>query len=297
MRPVYLQEEADLRDAGFHILSHFLDSPITGGRSWLADATLLTGIRVTTQHIYNELVGANKKNLTHELKDAGYYSVLAAPGTTKTWQQWKSFYFFDDYLVQGDFSYKGPELNFGSMPDQFLLDYARKEIMTHDTGKPLFLMAILVSSHTPFSVVPAYIPDWNMIGDGSIYYDVKNSYYKNTWLTGGEYPEGYTASVGYVIKVISEFLVKFVHDESLVVIVGDHQPRFPVREKGSSSSVIIHLISRSEDLIAPFRSYGYSSGLRPQQPLPHPGMESFLPVFMQVISGDRSAISDMEYLH
>ena len=50
----YAQMETDFAAAGFHVYSHFLDSPAYGGNSWLADATLTTGVRISDQEISSE---------------------------------------------------------------------------------------------------------------------------------------------------------------------------------------------------------------------------------------------------
>jgi hypothetical protein len=133
------------------------------------------------------------------------------------------------------------------------------------------------------------LPDWNEIADGSEYRTLPNREFKNNWLTGGEYPEGYTHSIHYVLTVVSDFLVEYIGDDSLIVVVGDHQPRFPIREQGSSKSVPIHLISRDRDLISRFERYGFTWGLEPRQALPHPGMETFYPNLMSVIRGSNES--------
>jgi hypothetical protein len=171
------------------------------------------------------------------------------------------------------------------MPDQFLLNFIRKNILTRPSESPLFMQIMLVSSHTPFDVVPAYFPDWEQIEDGSEFRSADNPRFHNNWLTGGEYPEGFTASVRYVLRVVTDFLIRYIQDDALIMIAGDHQPRFPVREKGSSSSVPIHVLSRDASLVEPWKRYGFVPGIEPHQPLPHPGMEEFYPMFLSVIHG------------
>ena len=286
----YPEIERELRGAGYRMASHFLESPITGGRSWLAEATLLSGIRVGSQSAYDSIIESAPRNLTHDFFHAEHRSILAAPGTTTTDEQWKKFNRFDEYLVQSDFGYRGPHFAFGAMPDQFLLNYIRKNVLAGrsgnpHTGAPLFMQIMLVSSHTPFNMVPKYFEDWDAIGDGSEYRAAENPTFHNNWLTGGEYPEGFTASIRYVLRVVADFLIRTISDDSLIVIVGDHQPRFPVREKDSSSSVPIHILSRDETLVEPFMRYGFQPTLEPSQSLPHPGMEEFYPMFLRVIKG------------
>lgn len=77
--PFYASYEPIINRNGLSVFSSFLDSPTTGGRSWLADATLWTGARVSSQQKYDDLVGSDVVNIQKVLSDAGYYSALIAP--------------------------------------------------------------------------------------------------------------------------------------------------------------------------------------------------------------------------
>ena len=284
MEPAFYETENILSEAGFSCFSRLIESPITGGKSWLADATLLTGIRVDSQGLFDALLNTGFYNMTHIFSDADYRTIMSAPGTSKAGNAWKSFYRFTEYYFHDDFGYKGPYFCFGSMPDQYQLNWLRKGPLAENTG-PLFLMSILVSSHTPFNYVPQYIDDWDTLGDGSEFRETKNLIFENRWLSGKEYPEGYTASVAYVLRVLRDFMRNEIDVSSLVIIVGDHQPRFPIRERGASSSVIMHIFSQDRDLVFPFSFYGFNEGIIPERTNDPMKMESFLPCLIEIISG------------
>jgi hypothetical protein len=63
--------------------------------------------------------------------------------------------------------------------------------------------------------------------------------------------------------------------------MGDHQPNLQLTGEGEPWSVPVHVISGNPRLLEPFRKRGYTSGLIPAQPLPHAGMETFLPTFLR----------------
>jgi hypothetical protein len=63
LEPFFLEREVSLRKNGYHIFSHFIGSPVIGGWSWLADATLLTGIRIDSQQKYKALLQSNAPSL------------------------------------------------------------------------------------------------------------------------------------------------------------------------------------------------------------------------------------------
>ncbi|MFP4362832.1 MAG: sulfatase-like hydrolase/transferase [Spirochaetia bacterium] len=283
MEGFYSDLQENLSSRGYTIYSNFIDSTTFGGTSWLADATLLTGVRIQSQHAYDEIINTDVYNLTHLLDDAGYERSMIAPGTRNADQNWRDFYQFDNYVFYRDFQYNGPIFTFGYMPDQFALNYVRNRFSLRDTSNPQFFEFILVSSHAPFRFIPEYIEDWDSIDDGSMFYRTNNEEYDNNWLTGGEYPEGYTASIRYVLHTVTEFLYRFANEEALVIIVGDHQPKYPVSEGGASFSVPVHILSRTRKDVFPFSFFGYTEGIIPEQELPHTGMEEFLPQLLEVI--------------
>lgn len=281
--PAYAEAGEALADAGYAVYTSFLESPAFGGRSWLADATLLTGLFLDSQAKYNEAVVSGVENLTHVLGRAGFTRVLAAPGTYDADESWRSFYEYDHYLFRYDFGYEGPFISFGAMPDQFLLkrtaDYVR------DLDAPRFVTYVLVSSHVPFERIPPFIEDWGSLGDGSVYGRVPSHWFNNNWLSGGEYPQGYIAAIRYVLKAVAGYLVTQVDDDSLVIVVGDHQPRIPIAEPGASYSVPIHVISRDPGKVRPFRHFGFRAGLSPSDGGPHPRMDRFYHMLLDVING------------
>jgi arylsulfatase A-like enzyme len=277
LEPFFLEREVSLRKNGYHIFSHFIGSPVIGGWSWLADATLLTGIRIDSQQKYKALLQSNAPSLPKLFQEAGYNTLLAAPGTVHgSWEEVRLFYGFDEDMLGSDYVYNGPGFSFVPITDQRL----KKDEIT-----ACFVEYILVSSHGPFNRIPPYIENWEELGDGSIYNDLPMQYFDNDWYTGREYDEGYEAAIRYVLKVITEYLVQFIDDETLVVIVGDHQPKFPITERGSPLSVPVHVISRDRSLIELLVGHGYVESLIPSQSPPHPGMETFYQTFMDVING------------
>lgn len=296
IEPVYEELEQRLRRSGYHGYTGFLVSPAFGGRSWLADATMLTGTFIDTQHKYESVIESDARNLTHILGEAGYHRLLAAPGTYEADLDWRSFYEFDQYLFRYDFSYRGPFISFGAMPDQFLIRRANQIVDPGD--RPLFMNYILVSSHVPFDRVPRYVDDWSLLGDGSIFNELEIRAFDNNWLGGGEYPEGYVASIEYTLTSITEFLTR-LDEEALVIVVGDHQPRIPIAEPDSTFSVPVHFLSRDPELVEPFRHYGFERGFAPHPRLvaaadEHPRMDRMLEMILDVARGVASMYDYLE---
>ena len=283
VEPVYERLQAQLVSSGFTVRSHFLSSPAFGGRSWLADSTLLTGQFIDSQFKYEALLDTETRNLTHILEEAGYHRVLAAPGTYEADERWRAFYSFDSYLLRYDFDYAGPFISFGAMPDQYLIYRTWQNISNQDGAT--FVNYVLVSSHVPFDRLPPYVEDWSKLGDGSIFASQPLRTFDNNWLTGDEYPRGYVTSIEYALTSIVDFLTTLLDREALVVIVGDHQPRIPISEYEATFSVPIHVISQDPELVDGFADFGFVEGIQPNQSLPHPGMDEFLGMLLDVIHG------------
>ncbi|MFP4376499.1 MAG: hypothetical protein ACLFP4_05600 [Spirochaetales bacterium] len=264
MRPYYEELEARVRAAGYTAYSSFMVSPAFGGRSWLADATMLSGVFLDSQHEFEQMMGSGRANLTKELGEAGYHRVLAAPGTTRARGDWRRFHEFDQYLISGDFSYEGPPISFGNIPDQYLIHRANE--LAAPEASPLFLMYMLVSTHVPMNRIPPYVSEASDLGNGAIFHELPVRTFRNNWVFGAEYPEGYTTGIDYTLRSVVDFLTQ-VDDSPLAVIIGDHQPRIPVSESDATFSVPVHVLSRDVSVVAPFAAYGFREGFVPDAQL------------------------------
>jgi len=267
MVPVYERFQKTVEAGGWSARSGFLRSPTFGGRSWLADATLLTGQRIRNQEQYDQVVKAAQPNLTQEFGRRGAFRLLAAPGTLQADQAWKRTFAFDRYLFDGGLGYRGPAIGgLGRVSDQFLLYRVGEEARA--AGKPVFAQVLLVSSHTPFERLPVYLERWEDLGDGSVYRQ------DGGILTLGGGGEGYLASIDYVFRCLEGFLERYPGPDDLVVIVGDHQPLIPVSEQDSTFSVPVHVLARNPARLEAMAAWGLDAGLIPRdRPLPHPGLE------------------------
>ena len=280
IRPELQEFQDRLAQAGFGIASTFLDSPAFGGNSWLADSTLATGVRIDNEAAYRLLHESDVKPIAQFFNDIGYRTVVAMPATTYAWPEGEFYRFAEKYYYK-DFGYRGPNFKWAPMTDQYVLDFIhRSEVNT--ATRPLFIQYVLISSHYPFNLIPRFFDDWSQIGDGSIYHredSVTVLPIKPGNQTAG--PEGYVAAMTYELEIIREYLRNFVDGDSLVIVVGDHQPYSGITGKGKSRSVPLHVISRRPEFVARFLSRGYTDGLIPDQEPPHAGMETFLPALLE----------------
>ena len=276
--PDLVAVEKALRNQGFDIVSNFLNSPTYGGSSWLAHATLSSGVYLNNQMRYNLLITSQVKTLARYFNAANYRTIRAMPGTQWPWPEGE-FYGYQAKYYAWNFGYQGPMFGWSTMPDQYVLEFIRRRAMQTD-GQPLFIEFILVSSHAPFHRQPPYLADWTRIGDGAIYNDLEAVTFPILWPDLSNASQGYVTAIRYDLTVIAEFIKRFDKDGALIIILGDHQPNVQLTGKHQPWSVPVHVISRNTEFLKPFQKRGFRPGLIPTQPPPHRGMESFLYDFL-----------------
>jgi hypothetical protein len=169
------------------------------------------------------------------------------------------------------------------MPDQYVLDLIRRRELT--SKMPLFVQYVLVSSHAPWSETPTLVADWSKLGHGEIF-DTHPVYrYPVVWPEFKDPHEAYIRSIVYDFEVIAAFIEQFVTDESLVIVLGDHQPVVQVTGHESDHRVPIHVFSRDKALVEPFVGRGYVPGLWPKGAAKPRSFETFLPDLLRDFSG------------
>lgn len=277
-RSLYDEMEVELGARGFKMATGLLASSTYGGRSWLANATLSTGIPTSDQLEFALVLAKKPKAIAKFFEEAGYRTVLAQPGTTRPWPK-GAFYGFDQRYYAWNFDYRGPSFGWATMPDQYVVDFLhRREVSAHPSS--LFVQYVLVSSHAPWSVQPRLVDDWSRVQDGAVFNHMRAVRYPIEWPKFKNAGEAYIRSIAYDMKLLEEYLSDNVADDSLIIILGDHQPVADVNGHSPSRGVPVHVLSRSEALVQPFYARGYRPGMRPGPDGPSAGLETLLPNFL-----------------
>ena len=264
---------------GFEAVSSSLVSPTYGGASWLAHATLEFGVRVDNDLEETALLRSPLEPMAALFRKHGYRTLSVMPGTRFAFPQGAAFGYEQAYYAW-HFGYQGRTFGWAPMPDQFVLDWVRRREYAAPT-RPIFARYVLVSSHASFSIQPPYIADWETIGDGSLYNLREPVAYPVKWPDLSNAGDAYLRSLEYEFETLGNYLAQYVARDTLVIVMGDHQPNLQLTGPGKPWSVPVHVISRNARFLAPFRDRGYTDGLLPDQPPPHAGMETFLPGFLQ----------------
>jgi len=280
--PVYDAIARSLADAGFDVASGLLSSPTYGGRSWLAQETVATGVRATDRVIDSLVQQQRPMTMARIFHDAGYRTVLVQPGTThRSLYRWA--YDFEKVYSAWDLDYRGPTHGWAPMPDQYTIDFVQRSEVA-GAARPLLLEYALVSSHAPWSEQPPIVTDWDAIGDGRAFAGLPAVHFPIGWTNIADAGGAYVHAVSYDLQVLAQYIVRFVPGDSLVILLGDHQPVAEVTRWSESHAVPIHVISRNHALVNAFRARGYRLGMHPAPSTNPPGLETLLPALLADLS-------------
>lgn len=268
-----------LAQQGFSAVSSYLVSPTYGGISWLAHGTLESGLRIGDDIEDTALLRSALPPMASYFRKSGYRTVSVMPGTRFAFPE-GAYFGYEQVYDARHFNYRGRPFGWAPMPDQFVLDWVRRREFV-GRKQPIFARYVLISSHASFSIQPPFIADWDTIGDGSLYNERAPISYPIFWPDLKNAGEAYLRSLDYEFATLGDYLARYVTADSLIIIMGDHQPNVQLTGPGELWSVPVHVISRNPRLLEPFRQRGYTPGLTPEQPLPHAGMETFLPGFLE----------------
>jgi phosphatidylglycerophosphate synthase len=273
---------AHLRAAGFASRSAFLTSPTFGGLSWLAHATLQSGVRVDGQRRYDQLVRHGRVTLASAFKRAGWRSFGADPANRAAWPEGESFYHYDKVYGGPDFGYRGPRFGWPPMPDQYaLLALQRLELGKPDR-EPLFAEVDLTSSHMWWKRIPRLIP-WKDVGNGSIFGRIPTAQshtlaevLADTKLARAAYGH----SIEYSLSALFSFVRRYGDDKLVMVVLGDHQPNATISGNGASHDVPISVIAHDPNVMKRIAGWGWQDGLLPGRQAPVWPMDSFRDRFL-----------------
>jgi hypothetical protein len=283
VEPVFSRFERELGALGYRMASNILESPTFGNGSWLAHVTLNSGVRATDQFEYGVVCNERPPILSDFFRRAGYRTVLVQAATAHA-TLFSDYLRFDTKYFNPTFDYRGPLLGWVNIADQYVLGFVHQRELA-DRKQPRFIEYALTTSHAPWSAQPSVLEDWSKLGDGSVLSGLPVRQHHTTWSKLDEAGAAYIDAIVYDLEVLERYLASELHNDTLVIILGDHQPPGVVRE-GSSHGVPIHVLSRRPDLVEPFQARGYAPGMRPTQKAPHLGMETFLFSFLRDFSRD-----------
>jgi hypothetical protein len=279
--------------AGVGVVSGSLVAPSQGGQSWYGHASLLSGLWVDNQLRYDLLLAENPKTLVDDFKELGHETVALMPAITRAWPEGQRFG-YDQIFTRGNIEYSGPSLNWVTMPDQFTWSFLQNNIRQNHDGTPLFVELGLISSHAPWTPILQVYDDWSAIGNGEIFmeWEGEGPTPQELWADHEEVRKYYGLSLDYAINTMAGFAERYMKEEDLLIVLGDHQAAPMITGEGASKSVPIHVISRDRSLLEPFLEKGFISGPIPEIATDVRRMDSFRSMFLEAYSRPRVSIDE-----
>ncbi len=269
-----------LKEAGFSSRSAFLTSPTFGALSWLAHATLQSGLWVDSQQRYDVLVTSSRLTLSQLFGRAGWRTVADVPANTKDWPQ-GAFYRYDHIYDSRNVGYEGPRFGYPTMPDQYTLDAFHRLELAQEQRRPVMAEIDLISSHAPWSRTPRMI-DQSAVGDGSVYNGMPEQLPSETdiWPSPQRVQAAYGESIEYSLNALFSFVATYGDDDLVVVLLGDHQPATIVSGEDAGRDVPIAIVSRDPAVLDTISGWGWNEGLRPKPEAPVWRMDAFRDRFL-----------------
>jgi hypothetical protein len=271
--------------AGFAARSAFLTAPTAGGASWQAHATFLSGLWIDNQQRYRTLVASDRFTLPGAFRSAGWRTVAVMPGTTEDWPA-AGFYGYDQVYDVRNLGYRGPNLGWATVPDQYTLSaFERLERATPDRA-PILAEIALVSSHAPWPLIPPIV-DWGRVGDGSVFQAAAEGAEPRgaVWARGTAHIRTeYRRSIEYSLRSLISYVETYGDDDLVLVFLGDHQPAPIVTGEDAGRDVPITIVTRDRAVLDRIAGWNWQEGLNPGPQAPVWRMDAFRDRFLAAFS-------------
>ncbi|MBQ1074478.1 sulfatase-like hydrolase/transferase [Micromonospora sp. C31] len=266
-----------LRAAGFASRSGFLTSPTTGGGSWLAHATLLSGMWVDNDQRHRSLLASDRSTLGGAFRRAGWRTVGVMPAATRPWPE-GAFFGYERFYDGRSLGYRGPKFGYAPMPDQYTLAAFERLERARADRAPVMAEIALVSSHSPWTKIPRLV-DWSRVGDGTVFHDAA------TGNPSSEPRAGYRRAVEYSLTTLVSYVEHHGDDDLVLVFLGDHQPAPVVTGARAGRDVPVTVVARDPAVLDRVAGWGWEEGLRPGPRAPVWPMDAFRDRFLTAFSG------------
>nr|WP_234384606.1 sulfatase [Streptomyces sp. MMG1121] len=278
---VLAQSAAGLKAAGFQARSGWLRSPVTGGGSWLAHSTFLSGLWISNQQRFRSLTSSGRTTLTGSFRKAGAWRTVGiVPGVLVAWPEGR--FFGLDHVYDGrHLGYRGPDFGWSQVPDQFALDTFRRQEFGKRGRGPLMAEIILTSSHYPWAPVPRMV-DWAKLGDGSVFRQIRRegNDEKEVWRSPQSVRTAYRTSIEYSLHSLVGFLQRYGDENTVLVFLGDHQPVPTVTANSPRKDVPVSIVARDPKVLDRISGWGWTQGLKPAPNAPVWPMDAFRDRFL-----------------
>lgn len=254
-------------DSGRGVVSARLRSPTFGGGSWLAHASVLSGLAITGPDEHALLLTTRRPTLVSHFARHGYRTVGWMPGIKRPWPE-GSFYGFQRMADDASIGYTGAGFGYWRIPDQAAMAALHRQELAPvaqpgAVRKPRFVVFPSTSTHAPFHPLAPFVDDWSGLTGPGAYSGAQVAAAHAVPLALQQPMPHYIRAMRYQFEWLASYLRQRATDPLVLVMVGDHQPAALVTGPGASWDVPVHIVSSDAALLQRLLDQGFVRGLQP----------------------------------
>lgn len=250
--------------SGRGVVTARVRSPTFGGGSWLAHASLLSGLPMNDAGHHELLLASERPTLVSHFARHGYRTVAWLPGIKRAWPE-GTFYCYDRIADDPGIGYAGPGFGYWRIPDQAAMALLHAQELNRDNPSesraPRFVVFATINTHAPFHPLPPLVDDWTRLEGAHAYTAAQANAALATPLTVQQPLPNYLQALRYQFSWLSSYLQHRAPRPLVLVVVGDHQPPTLAAGPTTSWDVPVHVISDDPALLLRLQGHGFISGL------------------------------------
>lgn len=257
---------SEIGSAGLQVVSAFLKAPTFGGASDLSHLSLLSGIDLTDPLRHDLLLTTRRPTLISLFQAAGYQAFGVYSSLSWEWSE-RAYFGFDTFVDGPILDYPGPPIGPWFIPDQYAVARFEQRYPRNAKAPPRFVFMPTITSHFPFHPIPPFQPDRERLLSDRPFdaHEVAAAQTEKVdWLN--MFP-AYRRMIDYQWRWLGDWLRRPSPRDTLIILVGDHQPTANISGEGASWDVPIHIVSNDPNLLAGFVGQGFTPGMEPPRQL------------------------------
>jgi hypothetical protein len=278
LQPARDELAAAIHDTGRDVVSAFVESPTFGGSSWFAHISMMSGLEINNPDLNALLMTQQRDTVVTTFARQGYRTIALMPGLWYPWPE-GGFYGFQDIHNGPKLAYPGPSFGWWDMPDQFTLARLEDAEVAKAGRPPLFVFFPTVSTHTPFTPLAPYQPDWARMLTSTPFDSAELERALAAEPDWFDLRPAYLDAVSYAYRTFAGFVRRQSARDYVMILIGDHQPPAVVTGEGATWDVPVHIITNRTAVLDRLRAHRMGQGLTPARP--HLGkMHELLPLLL-----------------